>query len=61
MSIDDDGEACVHIDGAHAVHVDRKENSGMHSTMGKVEMMNASKKLGLVTVSSTETEFFSDG
>ena len=56
METDDDGNFCVCVDGAHVEHADGKGCSGLHVTMGKGSMMNASRKLGLVTNSSTETE-----
>ena len=60
IAITEDG-AIIYIDGAHAVHTDCKGHSGMVSTMGKGAMMSVSKKLGLVTRSSTETEVVSTG
>ena len=44
------------IDGAHAVHQDGNGHSGLFAIMGRGAMMSISKKLGLVTISSTETE-----
>ena len=61
MSIDGDGEVQACLDGAHTVHDDSKGHSGMRLTMGKGAMINASKKPGLVTTSSTETEVVSNG
>ena len=61
VSIDDYVEACMHIDGTHAVHMDGKGHPGMSLTMRKGAMVNVPKKLGLVTVSYTETEVVSDG
>ena len=49
------------INGSHATHADGKGNSGLFSKMEKVAMINVSKKLGLVTTSSTETEVVSTG
>ena len=57
-----DGEnTIIYIDGAHAVHADCKGHAGLFLTMGKGAMINISKKLGLVTNSSTETEIVSTG
>ena len=61
VAIDEDGNVCMHVDGAHAVHVDGKGHSGLFVTMGRGAMINASKKLGVNTISSTETEIVSDG
>jgi hypothetical protein len=51
----------IYIDGAHAVHSNCKGHSGLFLTQGKGAMINISKKLGLVTNSSTETEIVSTG
>ena len=51
----------IYIDGAHAVHTDCKGHAGLYLTMGKGAMINISKKIGLVTNSSTETEIVSTG
>ena len=51
----------IYIDEAHAVYSDGKCHSGMFVTMGHGAMINVSKKLGLVTTSSTETEVVSNG
>ena len=51
----------TYIDGAHAIHTDVKGQSGLYATMGKGAMINVSKKLGLNTLSSTETEIVSTG
>jgi hypothetical protein len=57
-----DGEnTIIYIDGAHAVHTDCKGHAGLFLTMGKGAMINISKKIGLVTNSSTETEIVSTG
>ena len=61
ISIDKDGEAHTCIDSAHAMHSDRRGHSGLYLTMGRGGMINVSKKLGLVTLSSTETEVVADG
>ena len=61
ISINENGEAYACIDGAHAIHSDGKGHSGMHLAMGRGGMMNVSKKLGLVTTSSTETEVVANG
>ena len=59
--IDGDGIAYAHIDRAHQIHDDGKGHSGLCLTMGTGSMMSVSKKLGLVTISSTETEIVSTG
>ena len=59
--INGEGNLCIYIDRAHTVHQDSKGHSGLFATMGRRAMMSASKKLGLVTTSSTETEVVSNG
>lgn len=59
--INDGKDTIIYIDGAHAVHNDCKGHSGLFVTQGKGAMINVSKKLGLVTNSSTETEIVSTG
>ena len=61
ISADKDGKVHMCIDGAHAIHSDGRGHSGMHATMGRGRMINVSKKLRLVTVSSTKTEVVADG
>ena len=51
----------MRVDGSHGVHSDGKGNSGMFLTMGRGAMMNVSKKLGLMTISSIEIEVVADG
>jgi hypothetical protein len=51
----------IYIDGSHAVHSNCKGHSGLFLTQGKGAMINVSKKLGLVTNSSTETEIVATG
>ena len=53
--------AIIYIDGSHAIHADTKGHSGMYTTMGKGALINVARKLGLVTISSTETEVVSTG
>lgn len=48
--------AIIYINGAHVVHYDAKGHSGLFLTQGKGAMINVSKKQGIVTTSSTETE-----
>ena len=43
------------------VHMDTRGHSGLFATMGKGAMLNVAKKLGMVTISSTETEVVSTG
>ena len=61
ISIDESGQVRAHIDGAHAMHMDGRSHSGLHVTMGRGGVVNVSKKLGLNTISSTETEVVADG
>ena len=61
LSIDESGDVAMHVDGACAVHNDDKGHSGLFLTMGQGAMMSMSKKLGLMTTSSTETEIVADG
>ena len=60
-SIDDDGIALKCINVAHVVRAIGKGYSGMFVTMGLGAMIDVSKKLGLVTTSSTETEIAASG
>ena len=60
IEIAEDG-AIIYIDGSHAIHTDTKGHSGMFTTMGRGALLNIAKKLGLVTISSTETEVVSTG
>ena len=53
------GEMMIYIDGAHMVHIDTRGHSGLFVTMGKRAMLNVAKKLGIVTISSIETEVVS--
>ena len=57
----DDGEVHIYIDGAHAVHNDGRGQLGLYLAMGKGAIMNVSKKLRLVTTSSTEIEVVANG
>jgi hypothetical protein len=59
--MNDGNDTIIYIDGAHAVHNDCKGHSGLFVTQGKGAMINVSKKLGLVTNSSTETEIVATG
>ena len=61
ISIDDKGEVVTCADRSHAVHADGKRHSGMLLNMDKGAIMSASKKLGVVTVSSTGTKIVADG
>ena len=60
IRITDEG-ATIYIDGSHAIHADSRGHSGMYTTMGKGALINMAKKLGLVTISSTETEVVATG
>ena len=59
--MNDGKDTIIYIDGAHAVHTNCKGHSGLFVTQGKGAMINVSKKLGLVTNSSTETEIVATG
>ena len=61
VSIDDNGEECICIDGAHAAHIHGKGCSKMCLKMGRGAMIIVPNKLGLVTTSSTKTEVVADG
>jgi len=61
IGMDDSGNVVIYVDGAHAVHSDGKGHSGLFVTMGTGAMINASKKLRVDTVSSTEPEVVSTG
>ena len=60
ISVTDAG-TFIYIDGAHAVHTDAKGHSGLFVTQGRGAMISVSKKLGVLTTSSTETEIVSAG
>ena len=51
----------VYVDRFHSMHANGRGNSCFLVTMGKGNTMNASKKLGLNTVSSKKTEVVSNG
>ena len=51
----------MHMYGARAVYEDRKGQSGLFVTMGRGEIINVSKKLGFLTVISSETEVMHNG
>ena len=59
--IDDNGDIFMYIDGVHAAYEDRKGHFGLFLTIDRGSMINQSKKLGIVTTSSTETEIVSTG
>ena len=61
VSIDEEGNAYVYIDGSYAIHADAKSHSGLFLMMGRGAMINASKKLDLVTTSLTEIEIVACG
>ena len=61
IEINKEGNVHICIDRAHAVYNDAKGHSGLYLTMGHGAMINISKKLGVVTTSSTETEVVSCG
>ena len=61
ISADKKGEAVLYVDGAHAAYADGKRNSGIFLTIVKGVTMSVSKKLGVFTVSSTETQIAVDG
>ena len=55
IAITEDG-VIIYIDRAYAVHADMRRHSGLIATMDKGTMISVSKKLGLVTLSSTVPE-----
>ena len=61
IEIDEEGNVCIHIDGSCAMHDDAREHSGLYVIMGRGSIINQSKKLGVATISSTETEVVSTG
>ena len=60
ISMGDEG-TLIYIDGAHAAHMDARGHSGLFVTQGKGAMISVSKKLGVATTSSTESEIVSTG
>ena len=60
-SINEEGEVLIYIDGANATCIDGKRYSVILVTIGKVATLNISKKLSIVTTSSTETEVVANG
>ena len=56
ISIDDEGNVYVCIDCSYTIYTNTKGHSGLLLIMGRGVIINASKKLALVTISSTETE-----
>ena len=61
IEIDENGDVHIYIDSTHAIHSNGKGHSGLYVTMGRGAIINQSKKLGVVTNSSTETEVISTG
>ena len=61
ISTYDKGEVVMRVAGECTAHTDSRGYSGMFLTMGKGVTMSASKKLGVVTVSSTEIKIVADG
>ena len=59
--MDDSGNVVIYVDGAHAVHSDGEGHSDLFVTMGTGAMINVPKKLGVNTVSLTETKIVSTG
>lgn len=55
------GDTIIWIDGAHNVHMDGKGHAGMVTSQGRGAMISVSKKLGIKTLSSTETEIVATG
>ena len=60
IAIDKENKVQIYIDRAHAIHIDRKGYSGIFLMIGRGRMINISKKLELVTLSSTKTEVVTD-
>ena len=56
ISIDKEGEVYIYIDRTYTIYADDKNHLGLYLIIGKEAMINISKKLGLVTTSSTEME-----
>ena len=54
--IDGDGDVHIYVDGAHAIYDGGKCESGLFFNVRRGSMINQSKKLGVVTVSSTKAE-----
>ena len=61
IATDEGGNVMTCIDGSHAARADGKGHSDLFATIGKGAMIKISKKLGLVTTSSTEAELVSTG
>ena len=61
ITIDNEGNAYICIDGSHVVHTDGKGHLGLFLTMDCRVMINTLKKLSIVTTSSTETEVVANG
>ena len=55
IAISGDESMTIYIDGAHAIHSDARGHSGLFATQGKGAIISVLKKLGVNTVSSTET------
>ena len=60
IGIDEKGNRVIYIGGAHTVHSDGKGYPDLYVTIGYSVIINASKKLGLVTTSSTKIEVVSN-
>ena len=61
ISIDDNGEECMHVDRAHALDTGEKRHHALLVAMVRGANFSVSKKIGLATTSSTETEIASNG
>ena len=53
---DNEGNTHIYINEVHIVYLDGRDYSSMHIIMGTRAMINVSKKLQLVTKSSTKIE-----
>ena len=60
IAIDDDGNSYAHVDRSYAVYADSRRNSSLSVAMRTGAMINDSKKVGLTTNRSTETEIASN-
>ena len=60
IRIDEEGEAQIYINGVHTAHINRKSHFRIYLTIGRRAIMSVLKKLGLVIISSTETEVVTD-
>ena len=60
LSIDENDDTAMYVDGVHVACDDSKGHSGLFLAMGQGATTSVSKKLGLVAVSSAEIEIIAD-